>query len=791
MSLTTTRKPGAPQPPEVKPSRPRPSLPMRWGTWVAHHKWWVLSTWTVLFVAAVLAYPHLVSSLVAPDYSVTGSDSAKVSTLIQSNFSAAGAEQDVIVFKSDTLRASDAAYKDAVNTVLASVKGKPGVTSILGPYDPGAQGQISKDGHAALASLGLNGNDSQRGGRAKSLQDDIKSAAAKTKLQAYLTGFSPSSNDITDVETADTDRAESIGVPVAFIVLLLAFAALVAGLVPLGVAVVSLMATMGILSALTLATTFDSFLLSIVTMLGVGVAIDYSLFITTRYREELARGRAERHHDPVARAVGVAMSTSGRTILFSGIIVMISLFSLFVVDSPMFREIAEGAVLVVLCTIVTAWTMLPALLAALSDRVNKGALPRRFRPAELKEAESGESERTSFWAKWARIVLARPWLGIPAALLLILFAMPLFGIKLGIDMGFAALSDTPSGKAEVILSQSFTPGVVSPVQIVASHQGSGSLSNQDLSTIDKFTASVAKDKRVAQVYSISTLLKQTEGQVSTQALARAEQDPALKTQLAPTVNTTNGSNRTIITIVGNDPIDSTNAIDLVKSLRNHTIPTYTASAGPKMLVGGSTAQFVDLSNETLAKLPVVLAIVLSLSFLYLLVVFRALLIPFKAVVMNLLATAASIGLVVWVFQDGHLQGLFGFTSTGFIQSYLPVMVFAVLFGLSMDYEVFLIRRMQEKWVATHDNEEAVVSGIAHTARPIIAAAAIMAAVFGCFLLADVLELKQFGFALAIAVILDATIVRLVLVPSVMKVAGKANWWLPKFLDRLLPHIRVD
>ena len=739
-------------------------------------------------MAAVLVYPHLVSSLVAPDYSVTGSDSAQVSKLIQSNFSAAGAEQDVIVFKSDTLKASDGAYKDAVNTVLASVRGKPGVASIVGPYDPGAQGQISKDGHAALASLGLNGNDQQRGDRAKSLQDDVQSAAAKTKVQAYLTGFSPSSNDITDVENADLERAESFGVPVAFIVLLLAFGALVAGLVPLGVAVLSLMATMGVLSALTLVTTFDSFLLSIVTMLGVGVAIDYSLFVTTRFREELARGHAERQEDPVANAVGVAMSTSGRTILFSGIIVMISLFSLFVVDSPMFREIAEGAALVVACTLVTAWTALPALLAALGDRVNKGAMPERFRPAELKE---GESERPSGWAKWARTVLAHPWLGIPAALLLILFAMPLFGIKLGIDMGFAALSDTPSGKAEAILSQSFTPGVVSPVQIVASHQGSGALSNQDLSTIDKFTASVSKDKRVAQVYSISTLLKQTEGQVSTQALARAAQDPALKTYLGQTVNTTTGSNRTIITIVGSDPIDSTKATDLVKDLRDHTIPAYTASAGPEMLVGGSTAQFVDLSNETLAKLPLVLAIVLSLSFLYLLVVFRALLIPFKAVVMNLLATAASIGLVIWVFQSGHLEGLFGFTSTGFIQSYLPVMVFAVLFGLSMDYEVFLIRRMQEKWEHTHDNQEAVVSGIAHTARPILAAAAIMTAVFGCFLVADVLELKEFGFALATAVILDATIVRLLLVPSVMKVAGKANWWLPKWLDRILPRVRVD
>ncbi|HET8977486.1 MAG TPA: MMPL family transporter [Solirubrobacteraceae bacterium] len=755
---------------------------------MARRRWWVLSAWAVIIVASALAYPHLINALVAPDYSVTGSDSAQVTKLIQSNFAAAGAEQDVIVFKSDTLTASDPAYKNAVNSVLASVQGKPGVASILGPYDPAAQGQISKDGHAALASLGLNGNDSQRGGRAKSLQNDIKSAAAKTDVHAYLTGYSPSSNDITDVETADTERAESFGLPVAFIVLVLAFGAFLAGVVPLILALVSLAATMGVLSALTLVTTFDSFLLSIVTMLGVGVAIDYSLFVTTRFREELARGRAEGREDAVPNAVGIAMSTSGRTILASGIIVMISLFSLFVVSSPMFHGIAEGAVLVVLCTLFTAWTMLPALLAVLGGRVNKGSLPQRFQPAELRE---DKTRRPSGWAKWARTVLAHPWLGIPAALLLVLFAMPLFGIKLGIDMGLAALSEKPSGKAELILQQSFTPGVMSPVQIVATHRGSGPLTNQDLATIDKVSAAAAKDKRVAQVYSISTMLKQTQGQVSTQALARLEQDPAMKTLVEQTVNTTNGGNRTIITVIGKDPIDSTKAMNLVKDLRDRTIPAYSASAGPTMLVGGESAQFVDLANETLSKLPIVLGIVLSLTFLYLLVVFRALLIPFKAVVMNLLATAASIGLVVWVFQSGHLEGLFGFKSVGFIQSYLPIMVFAVLFGLSMDYEVFLIRRMQEKWVRTHDNEEAVVSGIAHTARPILAAAAIMTAVFGCFLVADVLELKQFGFGLAIAVLLDATVVRLLLVPAVMKVAGRANWWLPRFLDRILPRMRID
>jgi RND superfamily putative drug exporter len=757
---------------------------------VARRRWWVLSVWGVLLVAAALSYPHLVSSLVPSDYSVTGSDSDEVADLIETDFSAAGAEQDVIVFDSNTLTIRDAAYVKVVNRVLASVQDQAGVASLLGPTDPGARGQVSEDGHAALAALGLSGNDRQRADRASDLQDAIESAAAAGPVEANLTGFSPSANDLTEVENADVERAESFGIPVAFIVLLLALGAVVAASVPLLTAVVSLTATLGVISALVALTAFeaDAFMLSIVTMIGVGVAIDYTLFVLSRFREELTRAQREGRPNPVPHAVGTAMTTSGRTIAFSAAIVMISLCSLLVVNSPLFRAISAGAVLVVACTLVTAWTMLPALLAALGERVNRWAMPRRFRPAE---AEEGAPERESGWTRWARTVLAHPWLAAPAAVLLILFALPTFGIKVGIDLGLAAISDTPSGKAEVVLAEEFSPGAMSPVQILASHQGSGELSAQDLSTIDRFTTALSKDTRVADAYSISVLLKETVGEVSPQALARLEQDPAAKSLLAQTVNVGDGSNRTIITLIPSDPIDSTEATDLVNDLRDEIVPSYTASGGPQMLVGGATAQFDDLGAESLDKLPLVLTAVLLLSFLYLLLIFRSLLLPAKAVLMNLLATAAAFGLTVWVFQEGHLEGLLGFTSVGFVQVYLPIMVFAVLFGLSMDYEVFLVRRMQEQWLLTHDNDEAVVTGIAHTARPIVAAAAIMAAVFGCFLVADVLELKEFGLALALAVVLDATLVRLLLVPAIMKFAGTANWWLPSWLERILPRIRLD
>jgi putative drug exporter of the RND superfamily len=270
---------------------------------VARRRWWMLSAWAAILVASARAYPHLTSSLVPSDSSVSGSDSDKVADLIETDFSAAGAEQDVIVFDSDKLTIRDAAYAKVVKRVLASVKDKPGVVSVLGPTDRGARGQVSEDGHAALAALGLSGNDQRRSDRAASLQDTIESAAGSGLVVANLTGYSPSANDLTEVENADVERAESFGIPVAFIVLLLALGAVVAASLPLATAVISLTATFGVISLLVAVTAFeaDAFMLSIVTMIGVGVSIDYSLFVLSRFREELVRARADGRTDPAGR----------------------------------------------------------------------------------------------------------------------------------------------------------------------------------------------------------------------------------------------------------------------------------------------------------------------------------------------------------------------------------------------------------------------------------------------------------------------------------------------------------
>jgi RND superfamily putative drug exporter len=519
-------------------------------------------------------------------------------------------------------------------------------------------------------------------------------------------------------------------------------------------------------------------------LIGLGVGIDYALFIVNRHRKALMAGAS------VEYATVTALGTSGRAVVFAGLTVVVALLGMAVVGLGILTGMGQAAAVTVLFTVLAAVTLLPALLGVLGHRVNKGSLPQRFQPAEDR---TGASVESGGWARWARTVLRHPWLALPAAGLLLLLSVPVLGLKLGIDLGLAALADQPSGKAEIILADTFSEGAMSPVQVLVSHQGDGRLTTADLRSVDRLATQARKDGRVTDAFAVTDLMRAAGVPLTAQGLATLERsdDPAVKNQLGPMVNLGSGGDRTVVTVVPSVAIDSTAAGDLVTHLRDEIVPPLSAGPGPQMLVGGASAQFVDLSAETLGKLPVVIGLVLTLSFLYLMVVFRSLLIPLKAVLMNLLATGAAFGITAWVFEEGHLQGLLDFHSVGFVQVYLPIMVFALLFGLSMDYEVFLIRRMQEEWVTTHDNERSVAVGLAHTARPIAAAAMIMAAVFGCFIVADVLELKEFGLALAVAVVLDATLVRLLLVPAFMKVAGPANWWLPAWLGRLLPDLRLE
>ncbi|OZE33127.1 MULTISPECIES: MMPL family transporter [unclassified Rhodococcus (in: high G+C Gram-positive bacteria)] len=709
----------------------------RWGRLVARRRWVVLAIWTLLAVGSAILYPALQNSLVGANFSVPGTESSRADDLIERHFESFGSEQLVVTFTSESVNTSDPAFRERVGEVVSSLRQSPDVLRVVDPYETaGFVPTISQDGTSALAFVGIGGEASDRIAVAERVQEMI-GAASGDGVEVAVTGYSPMTVDLTRVESEDAVRAESIGLPIAFVVLVLALGSVVAGIVPLVSTGIGVLAAFGMFALLSNFMTFDVLVTTVAAMFGLGLGIDYALFIVSRFREEI--GRAGPPDDPhrTERAVGAAMGTAGHTIVISGLVVLIALGALAIVDVPAVRSISLVVALTIATVVVVAWTLLPAILAVLGTRIGAWSLPHRFQPPSVDEHEAAVP---TWWSRWAQHVIERPWrYTVASAAVLVVCLIPIGSISYGVDLGAEALSAEPSGRANTVLTEKFAPGTISPITIVFTGEDDSPLGPQQLATVDAFAASVRDDDRVAYE------LAQPEG------------------------------GRSLLIVVPSVPIDSTEAADLVGSLRAQAVAAGDTD-GTSVSVGGTTALVVDAADEISGKFAWVVAAVLAFSLFYLAVVFRSVVIPLKAVAMNLLVTGAALGATVAVFQWGWGSSILGFESPGYIQVYLPVTVFAVVFGLSMDYEVFLIGRMREMFVRGASNDVAVVDGIEHTARPITAAAAIMIAVFASFLTADVLELKQFGFALAIAVLFDAVLVRMMMVPAMMKLFGERNWW---------------
>ncbi|MEV7416992.1 MMPL family transporter [Streptomyces sp. NPDC089919] len=731
------------------------SLLNRWGVAVARHRSVVLCTWLLVLLGSAAVYPSLESRLGAPDNAVHGSGSAAAEKLVAAHFPALGTEQDAVVFRSRQLRADSEPYRRQVTAVLERLGREPGVTGIASPYDSRQGGRTSRDGRAAVAVLGVTGNPAARARLADRLREVAADASREVWLETHIVGPSPLNNDLARVQLRDQRVSEAIGIPIALLILLLALRSVLAAVLPVAIALGSILFCLGLLTALAEPLRLDTFAMVITTMIGAGVGIDYSLFVVSRFREEAAhrirRDGGRLRPEAVQEAVGVAVQTSGGTVVASGLIVIVSLGSMAVVDSHVFVEVAAAAGLVVTCCIVTGLTLLPAALAALAPRLVV-VRARRRRSADGPAAPHGSGR----WAAWAGFVIRRPLrVGLPVFLLLGLLAIPVTAIRLGSDMGLDALDEGSSRRGQQIVAQSFAPGLVAPVTIVGCAPR-GRLNGADLGAFEGLTASLRGADGVADVLA-------------------PERRPGEPTA---TVNTSADGRCAQIRVVTARPVDSPAARTLVTTIREESVPRFFADSPVPVKVGGFTAEHIDLSAETGSKLPVVVLIICGLSLCYLAVIFRSLFLPLKAVLLNLLATTAALGLTVVVFQLGHGARLVGFTPVGTLQSLLPVVLFTLLFGLSMDYEVFLIRRVREEWLSTGDNDRAIVVGLSRTAREITAGAMIMAAVFGSFLSAQSPPLKQFGFSLAVAVLLDSTIVRMVLVPALLSVGAAVNWWLP-------------
>jgi uncharacterized membrane protein YdfJ with MMPL/SSD domain len=645
-------------------------------------------------------------NLTGGGFEVPGTGSVAVEEQID-RFEGASSESLAIVLEGD-----DPA--GAVDRVEAAVRTIDGV-ALPEDYDVA--------GNPVVVPLLFEGGRDEALDTAKELREELHVGERVDGVQAYVVGQSALWAGMQELQQEDLAKAEAAGFPAILIVLLVVFGSLLAALLPVGLGVAAVLVTGAVVYFLALATTMSVFVTNVASMLGIGVAVDYSLFLLSRYREEVHSGRDR------AQALDVAMRTSGATVVFSGVTVLISMAGLFLLNSTVMRSLAIGAMVVVAIAVLGAVTLLPALIALMGRRADEPGRVRSVTGALVRS-------KGDFWERWTARVMRRPWLSasLSAAILLIL-AIP----ALSLDYGNGALRmfppDHETRRGAELAAQVTGPGAASPVLVVAPTQEA-----------DGYFQRLSGTPGVAEV----------------QGPQPSEDGDAVLMRV----------------VLDTDP-ESPEALALVDRLREE--------APPGVDIGGATAQAKDLNDLISGGIWKVFLFVMVCSYLVLLVVLRSVLLPLKAVLMNLLSVAAAYGVVVAVFQYGWLDGITGYDSLGYINTVTPPLLLAIVFGLSMDYEVFLLSRIRERYLATGDNRRAVAEGLQASAKVITSAALIMVVVFGTFALTGVPQIKEIGVGLAVAIALDATLVRLVLVPAAMELMGDWNWWLPKRLDRILPH----
>ncbi|MFB6823469.1 MMPL family transporter [Streptomyces virginiae] len=710
--------------------------------WCMRHRLFAVLIW-LLALGGTAAAAVSAGSAFSNDYEVPGTESGKANALLREGFHGQGGDTDTIVWRApdgQSVRTPD--IEQRMTRALESVAVLPGVGSVAGPYGPAPENaaRISPDGRTAYAVVTFDRHaDSVPKEQARAVVDAAKNPTTEADdLQVELGGRAI---QLTEAPTAHL--AEVIGVAVAALVLFLAFGSLAASLLPIATALVSVGTAYFGITLLGHAMPVADFAPMLGTLIGLGVGIDYALFIVTRHRKGLARGST------VEEAATNAVATTGRAVVFAGATVCIALLGMLVLRLNFLNGVAIAASVTVVLTVAASITLLPALLSYIGMR----ALSRRER--RRLAAEGPRPEQTSgFAVRWSAFVERHPkLLGIVATAVMVVLALPTFSLHLGTsDQGNNPATST-TRQAYDLLAEGFGPGTNGPLTVVARLDGAG-----DRLAVD----------RLAQA------LRTTEGVAAT--------GPAVLNRSGDTA---------VLTVVPDFAPQSRATSDLVDRLRQDVIPAAGHGTSMQVHVGGVTAAYDDFAEVIIGKLPLFVGVVIALGCVLLLLAFRSIGIPLKAAAMNVAAVASSFGVVVAVFQWGWGSEPLGLGSAGPIEPFLPVIMVSVLFGLSMDYQVFLVSRMYEEWLETGDNRRAVRVGLAETSRVINSAAVIMISVFLAFVLSGDRIIAMFGIALAAAVALDAFVLRTLLVPALMHMLGGANWWLPAWLDRRLPKISIE
>jgi uncharacterized membrane protein YdfJ with MMPL/SSD domain len=708
----------------------------------ARHPWRTISTWIAMTALAIAAIVTLLGGNLTTEGAPTNNpQSERADDVRGAAFPRDGetATTDVLVIRSDELTIASPRFEAFVREFVADDEISALATARTYLDDEGAA-LVSRDRHATIVPLALLDEDETETLVEKVNAVDEQGAGS---FAVFVTGEETLDHDFNLLSEEDLQNGElKFGLPAALIVLLLVFGAVVAGLVPMLMAIVAIVVALGLTAVLAQQFELSVFVVNMLTGMGLALGVDYSLFVVSRYREERGRGRGE------LAAIEASGATASRAVLFSGSVFVIAMFGMLLVPSSIMRSLAVGAILVGIVSVFAALTLLPALLGLLGDRVNALRIPIVGR----RSLEDSNPEGR-FWGAIVRRVLWRPGLSLAlSTAVLLALAFPVFRMDVGTG-GVSSLPDRFASKQGFIALERDFPGTTTdPAEIVVSNASGAGVST----ALEELRTRLAADPRFGQ------------GE-----LARsAERDVAL---LSVPVN--------------GDP-SSTEAIDAVGDLRSEIVPESFAGTAADVVVGGTSSENIDYFDSVIDPAPYVIAFVLLLTFVLLTVVFRSLVVAGTAVALNLLSVGAAYGLLVLVFQEGVGADLLGFQTTDTIEAWVPLFLFSVLFGLSMDYQVFLLSRIRERYDETGDTTDAVTYGVGSTARIITGAALIIVAVFVGFARGDLIMFQQMGFGVAVALLIDATIIRSVVLPSAMKLLGDANWYLPRWLE-WLPRLQVE
>jgi RND superfamily putative drug exporter len=718
------------------PQERRLGIVARIGGWAAGHRRLVLLGWIVALIGA-LGLSSAVGNNYSNSFSLKGTESQRAVDLLKRDFPAQSGDSDQIVFHVLAGSVTAPAVQARVAPVLEQIARLPHVSGVVSPYSPAGARAISRDGQIAFATVNFDQRANVLPKAAVERVISVAHTARSPQLEVQLGGQA-----IEQAEKVSIGTATAVGLIAAMIVLLITFGSVLAMGLPILTALLGLGTAIGLAGLASQVISTPDFATQLAAMIGLGVGIDYALFLITRFRQNHRSGM------DLQTSISEAMDTAGRAVLFAGITVIIALLGQFALGVSFLYGLAVASALAVLMTMLAALTILPAVLSRYGERIARPG--RRAR-------NSGESyearDSRGAWARWANLIQRHPWPGAVAGLAIMLtLAAPALALRLGnSDAGNNPPSST-SRHSYDLLAKGFGRGFNGPLQVVASLPHAG-----DSAAVAGIAASL---RAAGDVASVSPARMSPNGQTAVFLVYPASAPQSLATS------------------------------NLVENLRKHMLPPLAQSAGARILVGGQQATTIDFTRVLSNKLPLFIGIVVALSALLLLIVFRSLVIPLQAAFMNLLSIGAALGVVVAIFQWGWLGSFFN-VKGGPIEAFIPVMLFAIVFGLSMDYEVFLVSRIHEEWTRRHDATQAVTRGLASTGRVITAAATIMICVFLSFALGDQRVLKLFGLSLASAVFLDAFVVRSLLLPSVLELLGRRTWALPDWLGRRLPHLAID